>query len=212
MFKDFPIQQKRGFTPHLLQAGLWLVGATSNLIARHNPFELKNPANESGSGPRRQALSKGAGFTLIELMIVVAIIGILASIAIPKFASLIRKSNEGKTKGNLGSLRSVVSIYYGENELYPAPTASGDASIPGSLGQLLTMNNGKYIEKIPACFCPPYHLDNTQFVITVSTVDESALPGSWGFKNTNIGVGRSWGDVWVNCTHTDTIGNNWGFY
>ena len=55
-----------------------------------------------------------SGFTLIELMIVVAIIGILAAIAIPKFAELIRKSNEGASKGNLGAIRSALSIYYGD--------------------------------------------------------------------------------------------------
>src|SRR3982751_2560724 len=56
------------------------------------------------------------GFTLIELMIVVAIIGILAAIAIPKFSQLITKSNEANTKGNLGALRSALSIYYGDME------------------------------------------------------------------------------------------------
>jgi prepilin-type N-terminal cleavage/methylation domain-containing protein len=157
-------------------------------------------------------LNPKRGFTLIELMIVVAIIGILASIAMPKFASLIRKSNEGKTKGNLGTLRSVTSIYYGENEVYPAPTASGDTSVSGSMGEILTMGNGKYIQTVPNCFCPPYHLENAQFVVTISSIDESAFPGSWGYKNTNTMVGKSWGDVWVNCSDTDTNNNNWGIY
>jgi len=66
------------------------------------------------------------GFTLIELMIVVAIIGILAAIAIPKFADLIKKSKEGATKGSLGELRSALTIYYGENEgIYPVANAVG---------------------------------------------------------------------------------------
>jgi prepilin-type N-terminal cleavage/methylation domain-containing protein len=59
---------------------------------------------------------KQKGFTLIELMIVVAIIGILAAIAIPRFADMLEKSREGSTKGNLGSFKSAASIYYGDHE------------------------------------------------------------------------------------------------
>jgi len=50
------------------------------------------------------------------LMIVVAIIGILAAIALPKFADMIEKSREGSTKGNAGSIKSANSIYYGDQE------------------------------------------------------------------------------------------------
>jgi len=56
------------------------------------------------------------GFTLIELMIGIAIIGTIAAIAIPKYVSMIQKAREGATKGNLGVARSTISIYYGANE------------------------------------------------------------------------------------------------
>jgi prepilin-type N-terminal cleavage/methylation domain-containing protein len=65
------------------------------------------------------------GFTLIELMIVVAIIGILASIAIPRYANMLEKSREGATKGNLGAIKSAASIYYGDTEgKWPTTLAS----------------------------------------------------------------------------------------
>jgi general secretion pathway protein G len=63
---------------------------------------------------------KEKGFTLIELMIVVAILATLAAIAIPKFTLIIEKSREGSTKGNLGAIRSAASLYYGNsNGIWP---------------------------------------------------------------------------------------------
>ncbi|HNG46017.1 MAG TPA: prepilin-type N-terminal cleavage/methylation domain-containing protein, partial [Elusimicrobiota bacterium] len=65
---------------------------------------------------------KKNGFTLIELMLVVAIIGLLAAIAIPKFANLVVKSREAAMKGQLGAIRSALSIYYSDNEGFYPPS------------------------------------------------------------------------------------------
>ena len=89
------------------------------------------------------------GFTLIELMIVVAIIGILAAIAIPKFSQLITKGNEANTKGNLGALRSALSIYYGDTE----------GTIPTTLDSLAV--NGKYLQNIPISYSSTHGTQNT---------------------------------------------------
>lgn len=55
------------------------------------------------------------GFTLIELMITVAIIGLLLAVIVPKFASMKQKAAEGATRGALGKIRSNVEVYRGEN-------------------------------------------------------------------------------------------------
>ena len=59
------------------------------------------------------------GFTLLELMIVIAIIGILASLAQPSYKAAVRKSREAALKENLYNIRSVLDQYYADNGKYP---------------------------------------------------------------------------------------------
>jgi type IV pilus assembly protein PilA len=58
------------------------------------------------------------GFTLIELMIVVAIIGILAAIAIPNFLRFQLRSKTGEAKANLAAIRTAEEGYFSEYGVY----------------------------------------------------------------------------------------------
>jgi Tfp pilus assembly protein PilE len=133
----------------------------------------------------------------MELMIVVTIIGILATIAVPKFADLLRKSNEGATRGNLGSMKSALSIYYADMEgVYPdTPTA-------------LTIN-GKYMSLIPQAKTPPYHAANNAFLLAA---DNTGHDDNNGWVYVNATSDSNYGVAFINCTHTDSKGSVWSSY
>ncbi len=61
---------------------------------------------------------KKEGFTLIELMIVVAIIGILAAIAIPSYLGFVMKTKRSEVKVNLGAIHSAEISYFSENDTF----------------------------------------------------------------------------------------------
>jgi type IV pilus assembly protein PilA len=68
----------------------------------------------------RKLRTRRGGFTLIELMIVVAIIGILAAIAIPNFLKFQLRSKTGEAKTNLAALRTAEEGYFAEYGTYVA--------------------------------------------------------------------------------------------
>ena len=138
---------------------------------------------------------RGRGFTLVELMVVVALIGILASVAVPRFADMIRKANEGATRGKLGSIRSGLQLYSVDNE----------GNFPADLSPL-TSPGSQYLTQAVPVFTIAHGASR---VIALSAAFDGALDaGGLGYVNS----GGEWGRVWIECTHTDSKGTVWTEY
>jgi len=57
-------------------------------------------------------IKRQRGFTLIELVIIIVVLGILAAVAIPKYQDITSEAKEASARAALGGLRSAITIYY----------------------------------------------------------------------------------------------------
>ena len=88
------------------------------------------------------------GFTLVEILIVMALIGILVAIVIPSYRNSTKRAREAVLKENLFQIRDAINKYYWDKKKYPT-----------SLEDLVI---SKYLRKIP--FDPIYNKSEWQLI------------------------------------------------
>lgn len=152
-------------------------------------------------------MKKQNGFTLIELIIVSAIIGLLTAICIVRFVELIDRAREVVAKANLCSLRAAIAIYYSDTKgLFPV-SLDNVRRVRG--GETMPEFIPRYMQKIPTASLRrkvTHNRSNNVIVVDTENVDkgittEVSDEGGWIYSSVS-------GDIRINCTCKDSASLN----
>lgn len=116
------------------------------------------------------------GFTLVEVLIVVIIIGILASIGIPQFATSIEKAKGAEARAGLGNIQTAEKIYYAEKEYYTTNLSDLDINLPQKYWSFVitTTPSTTFIVTVT-------RLGGTHSGQTIIMNEKSIFSGNWEF-------------------------------
>ena len=105
---------------------------------------VRNPWPNDNHGQRPETLGSSLqnGFTIIELLIIIAIIGLLATIAIPQFITYRSKGIDSQIKSDLRNAAGAMEAYFETNQAYPSSVAAiSTLGFKGSAGIALSVTN-----------------------------------------------------------------------
>lgn len=110
----------------------------------------------------KKILKNKKGFTLVELMVVVAILGILVAVAVPVYNNVTENAKKTACKSNISTIESAVVMYQAEEGAIP--TTGGDdtpVTVDLTVDELKTLG---YLKDVPSC---PYctEADEDDYVI-----------------------------------------------
>jgi general secretion pathway protein G len=106
----------------------------------------------------RRHRTKGRGFTLVELLVVIVVLAVLAAIVVPRFVGAGERSREAALRSDLKVLRNAVALFYTDTKAYPATlddlaatTAPATGKDSAGTDKAITAGdwNGPYVESAP---------------------------------------------------------------
>ncbi len=153
---------------------------------------------------------KKKGFTLVELIIVVTILGIMAAIVIPTFQGNVVTAKDSASKTNLMTIRTQIELYKIQHNGYPPGYISGAgvpiATVPLQLTKTTTVAgqpSGSTVPSVPFLYGPylkiipqnPFNKLSTITEVAEATAFSAAVDGTssgWLYKKETAEIAMNW--------------------